>query len=314
MAESTTKLRLGLACVLAVFVFPICALAKPTIGVAPFESKIPSVGRGISQVIAVELDAGGRFDVLGGDRLDDLLGRWKVDPQAWYKANSGRLAKLADTFDYLLTGEIVVFDVVDKDTFPDWGANLRDLGALLGGNSEVAHVAIELTLVDTTSGEAAFSIYCEGFESKKGIRTGAVTYGWAAKTNFQSDGFRETQLGRATYKAIGVFLGEVYASFPLEGKVVAVADDAIVVDLGEKSGLAIGDELALLRRREITNSSGVVVWVSDERIGGARVLEFQGERCLCLLLDGFGIVAEGDIAVPLVETYMLPVEADQVRN
>lgn len=314
MAESTMKVIIALACLLALFASPMGALAKPAIGVAPFEYKIPSVGRGISQVIAAELDAGGRFEVVDGDELDSLLGRWKVDPQAWYKANSGRLAKLADTFDYLLTGEIVVFDVEDKDTFPDWGAGLRDLGALLGGNSEVAHVAINLTLVDTTTGEAAFSIYCEGFESKKGVRTGPVTYGWAAKTNFQSDGFRETQLGRATYKAIGVFLEDVYTSFPLEGTVLAVTDDAIVVDLGERSGLAVGDELALMRRREITGSNGVVVWVSEERIGGASVLEFQGGRCLCLLLDGFGIVAEGDIAVPLVETYLLPIEADKVRN
>ena len=314
MFESTTKLKFAFACLLVLVSNPLIALAKPTIGVAPLTFKIPSVGQGLSQIIALELAAGGRFEVLGGTRLETLLGKWKVDPQAWYQANSGRVGKVSGTLDYLLTGEIVVFDVVDKDTIPDWGSNLRDLGALFGGNSEVAHVAFELTLVDTRNGEAAFSQYFEGFESKKGVRTGPVTYGWAAKTNFQSDGFRETQLGRAAYKALGDFLSEIYSAFPLEGAVVGVIEDAIVVDLAEQSGLAIGDELILLRRREITNSQGIVVWVSEERVGSASIIEFQGGRCLCLLLDGVGKVSEGDVATPLVETYLLPIEADQVKN
>jgi hypothetical protein len=41
-----------------------------------------------------------------------------------------------------------------------------------------------------------------------------------------------------------------------------------------------------------------------------QVVAFQPGRCLCLILDGAGRIAEGDEARPLVMRYTLPAVTD----
>ena len=212
--------------------------------------------------------------------------------------------------DYMLVGEITAFAISDKDQAIDLSDELNDLGRLVGQGSESAHIAMDISLISTADGEALAHWLIEGIESRDGIRMKTLTYGWMGAVDVKSDEFRETMIGHATYKALGNVILNLYELFPVEGEVLAVSGDAVVLNIDGTSGLEIGDEITIVHRRVITNSDGVVAWKDDEPVGRVEVIEFQPGRCLCMVLEGSGGITEGDIAIPVISRMILPQYAD----
>jgi hypothetical protein len=135
----------------------------------------------------------------------------------------------------------------------------------------------------------------EGLESRHGVSVKPVRLGWLGTVNFEGDEFRQSMLGRAAYKALGEVLNELYDRFPLMGSVLYAGGSSLVLDIGQDSGLRLGDELNVYRMQALADDSGKPVWTDEERVGSARVVEFQDGRALCLVLDGQESITAGDI-------------------
>lgn len=309
MSTSRVIVKLAFVCLLSIGLPLHVAAAQPTVGITPFLATIPNVGRGISSILTVEASAG-HLQIIGAQRITAVLEEVELTPRDLLTPSTEDLAQLKDTMDYLLAGEVIAFTIADKDHTADLSDEFNDLSRMMGEGGIVAHVALEMRLLRTADGVELGRWTVEGLESREGTRMKTLTMGWAGSTDFLTDEFRETMIGHATYKAIGQVLYRLFAHFPLEGSIIGISGDAMVVDFDDTDGLAIGDELTIIRRSAIHNSQGEAVWVDDQAIGSAEVVEFQPGRCLCLILEGAGMIAEGDIAIPLTAHYTLPEYTD----
>lgn len=300
---------LAAACVLS----PAAALARPRLAVAPLEHQVPNVREGLAGVLCRELQAGGRFDVLGPEDLagaspDGLPLRPHLPP-----LGPDELGALAGAADYLLVGKVEALEVTTKAARIDLGG-LGDLGSRLGGGEKLARVAIEFVLLKLPEGTEVLRFTAEGLESRHGVSVKPVRLGWLGTVNFEGDEFRQSMLGRAAYKALGEVLNELYDRFPLMGSVLYAGGSSLVLDIGQDSGLRLGDELNVYRMQALADDSGKPVWTDEERVGSARVVEFQDGRALCLVLDGQESITAGDIVRPLIDRRVLPQEADRTRS
>jgi len=284
--------------------------AKPIVGVAPFTAEIPNVGRGVARLMAQEIALAGIGNVLGVAEVEALLADAAVDYGSLGGFSADQLALLKAHCDYLVVGEVTAFAVSDRDQVVDLSADLNDLSRLLGTGSAVAYVSLSLRLIETANGQELAHWLLDGRESREGTRQDRISSGWAASIDCTSTDFTETMIGHATYKVIGAALYQLTEQLPLTGLVLAVNGEALVVDLDETCGLEPGDELTVLRDNGITNENGLIVWHDYERIGSAEVVEFQPGRCLGVILDGLGLITEGDLVRPVVLRYSLPVGVD----
>jgi hypothetical protein len=309
--------RVALACLallgLAAVACPqrACA-AGPRVGIAPFIHEVPNIRNGMAALFSQELAGNGRMTMIA----PSIVARTLPDSAALDKAFSEGLSAdqrtaLSGDMDYVLLGKITAFNLADKDKLVDSSRDWNDLSRKLGGDNEVAHSAFEVRLIDVRSGEELLRTSVEGLESRHGTRLRYISYGWLGTVDMTSDEFRRTTLGRATYKALGALLYQIYPHFPITGKVLAVTGDSIVLDLDERSGLKVGDEVAVYDTDPLNNASGETVWTNERRIGGAKVVELRPGRSLCLLEDGSLEIREGDLVRPLHEHWVVPAETEE---
>lgn len=188
------------------------------------------------------------------------------------------------------------------------GGLAADLLRLSGKGSRTAQVEFRLRVEDA-NGSLLWESEYEGIESRHGRQLPSENDAYLAGLNFLSDDFRLSMLGRASYKAIGEALADVYAALPQRGRVMALAGDSAVVDLGSAGHVAKGDRLAVFRDLGIANSLGQVVWPHLVQCGTLQVTDLRPNACLCLLLDGSLEVSEGDAVLPLVLKESYPGEA-----
>ena len=285
---------------------------RPVLAIAPCAHAVPNVRQGLAAQLYRELLGSGRYELADNGVVEQLL------EDGGYAEADGQLSPeyldvVSEEADYLLLCRVTAFDVVDRDALGEVNSDLRDLGTLILGQDKAAYVAFDVSLYETGSGLEVSRFAVEGIESKRGVRLKALSLGWQGSVDFDSDEFRRANIGIATYKAIGELMRELYAKFPLRGSVLAVSGDALVLDLDERAGLLLGDELSVVRKQVITNVAGEPVWEDETRVGSCRVVEFQPGRCLCLVLDGFGAIQEGDRVIPVYESITVPREADKAE-
>jgi len=281
---------------LVTFALSAAWAGQPVIAVAPINHESPSVRDGLAELLVAEIAASGYLRSIAVDEA--------------VVSDIAQLPALIDVADYVLFGEVAAFNVSDRDQKMDLGSEFADLSRMMGTGGDVAHVVLNLRLVEVATVTEVKRWQAEGVESRDGLRQDSLHTGWLGSVDFTAAEFSETMIGHATLKAIGNALWELYQWLPLRGMVLAVSGDAVVVNLDENNGLAVGDELTIVRVREIVNSSGEVAWRDAERLGSVQVLEFQPGRALCLVLDGAGLIAEGDEVRPVVASYTLPMESD----
>lgn len=314
MLTSMKVLRYSVIAMLLLSLAPAIAhAARPKLALAPFSHGTPNVRLGLAAAMAQELAGAGHFDVVTGETVTAALTQagFTGKPGANPGLDAPNLAGLAGMADYLLVTQVTAFTLADKDPAFDLGRKLSDLGQRTGLGGRVAQVGLDFKLIRLSDGAEALAFHVEGLESRHGVAINNLSQGWLSTTKYDSDEFRRTNLGRAFYKAVGQALYELYAEFPLTGTVLAVTGDSVIIDLDQRAGVQIGDEILLLRDTPVTNAAGETVWREQQRVGSAKVVEFQPGKALCLVLDGAGQIAEGDTARPQSERLVLPLEADR---
>jgi hypothetical protein len=296
---------------MAVLLLGRAVAAAPRVGIAPFVHEVPNIRMGLANALRQQLDGNGRMTLVAPSVVAMALPDGAALERAFNEGLShAQQAALADEMEYVLLAKATAFGLAAKDRPVDHSRDLNDWGRLFHGDNEVAQAYFEFRLIDLRSGQSGLRASVEGLESKRGTRLRYISYGWLGTIDLTADAFRRTTLGRATYKAFGALLYELYPHFPLTGRVLAVAGDSVVLDLDARSGIKAGDELSIFAIRDIENASGEPVYSSEERIASAQVVELKPGRCLCLLLDGAGQVQEGDLARPLQERWVVPEETE----
>lgn len=171
------------------------AAAAPSIGVAEFRNKASAgwwysrAGWDLADTVTNELAALGTFKVVERSNLEPVLREQDLNDYGRVSKGTGaKIGKLTGA-QYLVLGSLSSYEENVKGTRGGIGYK----GLRLGGKKEEVYIAVDLRVVDTTSGEVAFTRTVEARTGGKGIRVGVFRGGFSGNLGKES----KTPAGKA---------------------------------------------------------------------------------------------------------------------
>ncbi|HUM04919.1 MAG TPA: CsgG/HfaB family protein [Terriglobales bacterium] len=273
-------------------------------GVAAIFGQDVDIGKGISDLLVKYLVKDGTYSVIERKALDKILAEQNFSNSD--RANPNSAAKIGKLLgvDAIIVGSITQFGNDTKKTgVGGGGGGLGGFG--LGGfkhSNTKAIVGLDARIVDIDTGEILAVAEGKG-ESQRSSTSllggGGNWHGWGGgAVDFGSSDFQNTIIGEATKAAVeqmsaGVIAGKdklVARTIVVEGLVAAVDSGMIVLNVGGKAGLKVGDELTVERvTKEIKDpATGKVLRRLSTPVGVVKATDVDDVSSVCSVVSGSG--------------------------
>jgi curli biogenesis system outer membrane secretion channel CsgG len=262
------------------------------------------IGKGISDLLVNYLVKEGSFSVIERKALDKILAEQnfsnsdRADPNS--AAKIGRMLGV----DAIIVGSITQFGNDTKNTgVGGVGGGLGRIG--IGGFSQKeskAIVGLNARLVNIDTGE--IMAVAEGMgESKRkstSLTGGGGSWGGfgAGGVNFGSSDFQNTIIGEAVKLATEKMSADVVSSqsrvavrtVVVQGLIAAVAGGQIVLNVGSRAGVKVGDSLNVERvSQEIKDpATGKVIRRLATPVGVLKVVDVDADSAVASIVSGTG--------------------------
>ena len=277
--------------------YPVYTGPKKRIAVTKFENKVTGVygnwrlGDGFAEMLTTELMRTGQFVVVERQALQDVLGEQEL-------GQSGTVRKeTAAKVGQVLGAQIIIRGVVSEFTLNEsgTGGGLGIAGFRVGGRSSNAHVAVDIRLVDTTTGQVLQSHSAIGKAESSGVSVG-VSRG---DVDFGAETFRNTPLGQATREAIQDAVRFIIANMeavPFSAKVVKVEGNKVYINAGSQMNIQTGLRFFAYSVGEdiVDPDTGLKLGADEKLIGTVEVGEVQDKYSIGFLQSGDGL-KRGDV-------------------
>jgi len=260
-------------------------------GVAAIFGTNVDVGKGISDMLVDRLVRSGVYSVIERQALDRVLAEQnfsnsnRADP-----ATAARIARILGV-DAIIIGSITQFGRDDQSTSVGGqaiGGITRRFG--LGGvqrRESKAVVAVNARLIDTSTAEIRAVASGKGESQRSGtslLGAGGSSGGaGGGAVDMRSSNFASTILGEATTQAVTQLAGQIdqnAARLPtvavtVQGLVADVAGGTLILNVGSKAGVKVGDRLQVTRKiREIKDpATGKLLRTVEDKLGEVAVTE-----------------------------------------
>ena len=158
----------------------VFAAAKPSIGVAEFKNESGAawwrggVGWELSGMLSNELSSSGDFRVVERSKLGNVLEEQNLAASGRVRSGTGAKMGQVTGADYLVFGTVTSYEENTAST----GGGLSFRGIALGGKKSEAYLAIDVRVVNATTGEVDFSRTIEGRSSGGGMSVGVFRGGF----------------------------------------------------------------------------------------------------------------------------------------
>jgi curli biogenesis system outer membrane secretion channel CsgG len=256
------------------------------------------VGGGLAAQLTTALVESGAFIVVERTALADVLREQEMALEKLVtKDTASRVGQLLGA-QLLVKGAVTEFEQAAGGGGVRLGIGLPVPGLGLGGGASTvrAHVAIDLRLIDTSSGQVVRSVRAEGKASKSGV---AVNIDYQNVT-LGGDAFNATPLGMATRDCIQTAVASIRrhtAHVPWTGRVMDVTDGKIYINAGQDANVKVGDVFAITHvvRELIDPETGAVRGVVENRLGQARIAAVDENFSVAEMLDQAAAPARGDL-------------------
>ncbi|HVL59467.1 MAG TPA: CsgG/HfaB family protein [Burkholderiaceae bacterium] len=252
------------------------------------------IGDGLTEMLTTELFKTGRFVLIERAALADVVKEQELGQTGLInKETAAKVGELLGA-QMLITGAITEFDA--NSGGGGGGVNVRGINLALRGNT--AHVAVDIRLVDVSTGQILKSHSAEGKASETGIAF-LTTRG---QTTFGSDAFHKTPLGQAAREAISKavdFISKEMEEVPWTGRVVQTRGNEIYVNAGANANLRPGYRFAVFSKGEDLRdpATGMLLGSRDTRVGTVTVNHVE-DRFSIGQFTGNGVVKRGDLLKP----------------
>jgi len=260
------------------------------------------VGRGIADLIVKRLVQDGTYSVIERKALDKILAEQNFSTSD--RANPASAARIGKILglDAIIIGSITQFGGETKETkVGGAGAGIGGFGiGGFGKKKTKAIVSVDARMVDIDTAEILHVAEGKG-ESKREstslIGGGGGWGGWGAGgVDFSTKGFEETIIGEAVKAAVdqlstGLVAGNTRLqtrTIVVEGLVAAVESGLVILNVGAKTGLKVGDQLSVERvTREIKDpATGQVIRRMTSKLGVIEVTEIDDVSAVCKIISG----------------------------
>jgi curli biogenesis system outer membrane secretion channel CsgG len=270
------------------------------------------VGKGISDMLVQKLVEDGKYSVIERNALDKVLGEQNFSNSD--RADATTAAKIGRILgvDAIIIGSITQFGRDDQHTnvggggFGGYGSRMGIGG--IGTHKAKAVVGITARLVNTTTGEILAAVTGTGESSRSGtslIGAGAGGgSGGGAGLDMGSSNFGQTILGEAVKAAVGdaaTQLDNKAGSLPtvkvsVSGLVADVSGNTLIINVGSKTGLKVGDNLDISRQvRTVKDpATGKVLKTITDKIGSGTVTQIDQDSAT-VTFTGTGPAKVGDV-------------------
>jgi curli biogenesis system outer membrane secretion channel CsgG len=173
---------------------------KPVVAVAEFKNESGAgwwrggVGWELSGMLSNELAATGDFKVVERSKLEDVLSEQNLAASGRVSAGTGaKIGKLTGA-QYLIAGTVTAYEEETAST----GGGISFGGVSLGGKSEKAYLAVDLRVINSTTGEIEFVRTVEGNAKGGGMSIGLYRGGFGGSLSQEN----KTPAGKAIRAAL----------------------------------------------------------------------------------------------------------------
>jgi curli biogenesis system outer membrane secretion channel CsgG len=262
------------------------------------------VGKGIADLLVTDLVKDGSYSIIERKALDKLMAEQNF-------SNSGRAdptsaAKLGKMLgvDAILIGSITQFGNETKKTNlggggGGWGG--YGLGGI-GHSKSNANVGIDARLVNVDTGEILAVAEGKGSSARSStslLGGGGNWHGFGGgNADFGSSDFQQTIIGEATKQAVDHLMSDLIAAsskvsvrtITVEGLVAAVDGGQIILNVGGRAGVKVGDQLTVTRvTREIKDpTTGAVIRRLATAVGVVKATDVDDASAVCVPVSGNG--------------------------
>lgn len=269
------------------------------------------VGKGISDLLVKDLVTDGTYSVIERKQLDKILAEQNFSNSD--RANPASAAKLGKLLgvDAIIVGSITEFGNETKNrNIGGGGGGFGGFGiGGIGHKESKANVVLDARIVDIDTAEILGVAEGKG-ESKRSSNSllggGGNWHGWGGgAVDFGSSDFQQTIIGEATKAAVDQMTSGLIGDAPklqarvvkVEGVVAAVDGDQIVLNVGAKTGIKVGDHMSVER---VTNTikdptTGAILRKMTTKLGELEVTDVDDVSAVCKAVNGSGFKV-GDVA------------------
>jgi curli biogenesis system outer membrane secretion channel CsgG len=274
------------------------------------------IGKGIADLLVKNLVQDGTYSVIERKALDKILAEQNFSNSD--RANPASAAKIGKILglDAMIVGSITEFGNETKNTkVGGAGGGFGGFGiGGIGKKDSKANVQLDARLVDIDTAEILGVAEGKG-QSKRSSTSllggGGNWHGFGAGgVDFGSSDFQNTIIGEAVKDAVDQMTAGVISSnaklqariIKVEGLVAAVDGGQIVLNVGAKTGIKVGDHLSVERVTSTIKdpATGAVLRKMTTKLGEIEVTDVDDVSAVCRSVSGAGYKV-GDVARTVVE-------------
>ena len=261
------------------------------------------VGKGISDLLVRNLVEDGTYSVIERKDLDRILKEQNFsNSDRADKDSAAKIGKLLGA-DAIIVGAVTQFGSETKNTQVNEGAG-GALASMFGvaKKKTKAEVVVDARLVDIDTAEIVGVATGTGESSREStilVNSTATARGaGAGSADFSNSDFQQTLLGEATSAAVTQLSKELIAdnvklvthTTNVEGLVALVDSGQIVLNIGGKAGLKVGDQLTVKRvTKEVKDpATGQVIRKMASEVGVIRITDVDDISAVGTPVSGSG--------------------------
>ena len=262
------------------------------------------VGKGIADLLVKRLVQNGSYSVIERKALDKILAEQNFSNSD--RANPMSAAKLGKLLgvDAIIVGSITQFGNETKNTNVGGGGGAFGRFGVggFGQKKSKAIVTVDARIVDIDTAEILGVADGKGESQRESTSLKGMGGGWSGfgggNVDFGSSDFENTIIGEAVKAAVdqlstGIIADKdklVARTITVEGLVAAIDGGQVVLNVGAKTGLKVGDQLSVERvSREIKDpATGKVLRRLSSQVGVIKVTDVDDVSAIATVVSGTG--------------------------
>ena len=258
--------------------------------------------RGLTEMMVSELLKSGRFIVVERKALDDVFAEQNLQMSGAANPETASQAGRVVGAQFLIRPEITEFSYGDQAKTQGGSVrspvNIPVVGRprVGGGRAKItASLVLDSRVIEVETAQILTSVKsdAEAEQSMNNFDLGTAVF------DYNNTEFEKTPLGAATREAVAEAVQRLVAELgnkPWQGRVVTVQGGQIIVNVGQGSGINVGDVLEVFRGGEklVDPETGVSLGQMETKLGRMRVITLQEKFLIAQPLEGV-TAQRGDI-------------------
>jgi curli biogenesis system outer membrane secretion channel CsgG len=244
--------------------------------------------RGLTQMLTTALAARPEFTVVERSQLDKVAAEQQLGASGRVEAKSAASLGRILGAQALITGDITEFTYTQSSAGSKMSI-LKAVDSKLAAKMDrlTAQVALDLRIIDATTGAVIGSVRGQGSSSATGV---SADYAKAGR-ELGIGGSKQTPLGAASREAIEKGVGELVKQLrrvPWQGRVADVRGDKVYINAGSDTGIRTGMQFDVFVQGDaiVDPESGATLGSPDKEFGQLTITEVSPKFAVGRMTSG----------------------------